>query len=143
MKKNTVIFEALHQLNRLNYSKVLSYLGTAKEIFDNLDSGALALFERSDEQDLTAKFSDNQSWFTDKKPVDESIFLYFDLSTSIELLNYVVYLRSRIDESIGVNNVRFSDLRLQHSTSFIPLVGYDLGVNGGSRRFSPTWNRRQ
>ena len=127
--QEVVIFEALHGLSGLDHTMVLPYLSTAREQFDIRDSETLSFFKNADKESLKLRLSPNQFAYTDNKPLQESIFLYFDVSTSIELLNYVVHLRSIIDECIGAKNIRYSDLRLQHSTAFIDILGDDLGID--------------
>jgi len=127
--KDAVIFHALNELSGLDYEAVLSYLSSAREQFDILDSKALSFLENSNDDAIKKRLSQNQAAYTDNKPLQESVFLYFDLSASIELIKYIINLRSKIDKYIGTDSIRYSDLKLQHSTAFIDFLGDDLGID--------------
>ncbi|HVM73157.1 MAG TPA: hypothetical protein VMT91_15440, partial [Anaerolineales bacterium] len=106
-----------------------SYVSSAREQFDILDSKALSFLGNLNEDAIKVRLHQNQAAYTDNKPLQESVFLYFDLSTSLELLKYIVHLRSIIDNCIGTDNIRYSDVKLQHSTAFIDFLGDDLGID--------------
>lgn len=77
---------------------------------------------------LREELSKNRFAYTDHAPVDESVFVYFDLSPSIPVQERVAAVRVRIMEVLSTRcDVRYTDVAEQHCTAFIEMLGSPLG----------------
>ncbi|KPJ65754.1 MAG: hypothetical protein AMJ43_10035 [Coxiella sp. DG_40] len=124
------VFEAIFKISGQDCQRVLSCLDKVRKGFDFIDKQALEIAGSLNEDAFLERLRNNENIFTDHKPAEESIFVYFDLSTSVELLNYIIKIRQVASEILGSNQrIRFSDLKLQHSTAFIEMIGNELAIN--------------
>lgn len=129
-----VIDEVAATIGKLNGCDCVALLAKIRAIraaFHRMDGETASFLQSSDDVLLARALAPNHRVFSDEEPLEESIFLYFDLSTSVELVNYMVRIRGVTIECLGpggFKRCRWADLSLQHATAFIEMIGPGLNI---------------
>jgi len=118
----------LGELSGSDYAGAADDLADVRSEYRRLDRAAQSAFSAVSAGGGGPRFPQNAPAFTSREPAGRSAFIYFDISSSGEVLDYVVRVRNEVARSLGAPqsaDVRFSGPGVQHVTAFSGLVGTD------------------